>query len=109
MCHLYKYLGVLIDHKLSFADHVDSQLRKANKRLYGLRTLRKLNVDIAILVLFCNTIISSMLSYACCTFYAILTAELRKTREKPERLYIWFAGTIGKRLHLYTVKGCYRK
>ena len=104
---MYKYLGVLIDHKLSFADHVDSQLRKANKRLYGLRTLRKLNVDLAILVLFYNTTISSVLSYACSIFYAILTVELRETLEKPERLCIRFAGTAGKD-SISTVKGCYR-
>jgi hypothetical protein len=92
---MYKYLGVLIDNKLSFVGHVESQVRKANRRLYGLRTLRKLNVDIAIMVLFYNTTISSVLSYACCSFYGSLTVQLRKTLEKPERLCKRFAGSAG--------------
>ena len=28
---LYRYLGLLVDNKFSFADHVESQIKKANK------------------------------------------------------------------------------
>jgi hypothetical protein len=38
----YKYLGVVLDDKLSFSLHVEVQMKKANKRLYCLRTMKSL-------------------------------------------------------------------
>ena len=51
----YKYLGVFLDSNLSFHDHVKYVMKKAQKRLYCVRSLRKLNVDkSALLIFYCN-------------------------------------------------------
>ena len=49
---VYKYLGIFVDDKLSFSEHIDDKIKKANKRLYFARVLRKLNVKPEIIVKF---------------------------------------------------------
>ena len=58
----YNYLGVTLDDKLNFEAHINNQIRKANKRLYFVRNMNKLKVQINIIHLFYNTIISSELT-----------------------------------------------
>ena len=60
----YKYLGVLVDHKHSFSSHVEAQVKKANKRMYCLRSMYKVNVSKDILILFYNATIATVLTYA---------------------------------------------
>ena len=56
----YKYLGVTIDHKLNWHDHVDSVIKKLNSRMYCLRKLQKFDVSSKILVIFYNSVIASV-------------------------------------------------
>ena len=62
----YKYLGVIIQDNLKWKEHVEAQTKKAKKRMYNVRRLKKLKipVDSKILCLFYNSVISSVLSLA---------------------------------------------
>ena len=59
----YKNLGVIIQDNLKGNEHVEAQTKKANKRMYNVRRLKKLKIDSKILCLFYNSIISSALVY----------------------------------------------
>lgn len=74
----YKYLGVNIQSNLKWDVHVNAQTKKANKRLYHLRCLRKLQVDKTIMTLFYNTVISSILIYVITVWYESCGVQLRK-------------------------------
>ena len=59
----YKYLGTTIDDKLKFECNVDMIYSKANKRLYFLRSLYKINIDKIILKLFYQSIVQSVITF----------------------------------------------
>ena len=81
----YKYLGVTIQDDLKWDTHVDMQLKKANKRMYHVRCLKKLYVDHHIITMFYNSIVSSLLSYALSCFYNGCSKKLKKCMDKPRR------------------------
>ena len=82
----YKYLGLMLDDKLNFSLHVDAQIRKANKRVYCFRVMKKLKVDCNIMVLFYNATIASILMYAGAAFYGMLTKQTRNILSKPMKV-----------------------
>jgi hypothetical protein len=82
----YKYLGVLIDNKLSFKFHVEQQVKKVQKGLYFVRYLRKFNIDKELIVLFVQATITSVLLYACPAFFGMLSVNLKDALAKPMRL-----------------------
>jgi hypothetical protein len=82
----YKYLGLTMDDKLSYCDHVDNQLKKANKRLYCVRTMKKLNVDIDLICMFFNATIPPVIMYACASFYGCISDCYRKKMDKVRRI-----------------------
>ena len=59
----YKYLGVAIDGKLHWSDHINNIKSKANKRLYVIRKLGQLKVDRTLITLFYKSVIESVLSF----------------------------------------------
>ena len=59
----YKYLGVMIDDKLTWHQHASLVHTKMNQRLYFLRKLRCFNIDSTILSLFYKSIIESVLTF----------------------------------------------
>ena len=59
----FKYLGVIIDNKLSWNQNTDSIVNKLNTRLYCLRKLNSFNVNSNILQIFYTSIISSVLTF----------------------------------------------
>ena len=65
----YKYLGVIIDDKLTFTDNIHHLYVKCLKRLHHMRILRNIGVDNHILCLFYKSIIESVLSYAIITWF----------------------------------------
>ena len=81
--HSYKYLGLVIDDKLSFSDHVDNQIKKANKRMYCVRSMRNLNVSTDIICRFFNATIPSVLMYAGVGYYCMITKHLKSKLNKP--------------------------
>ena len=60
----YKYLGVVIDNRLNWAPHVDKVLKKTQSRLFFLRKLRSFNVCNRMLIMFYQTVVSSVMTYA---------------------------------------------
>lgn len=60
----YKYLGTILDNKLSFETNSDAICRKANQRLFYLRKLRCFNVDKKLLKMFYSSFIESILTFA---------------------------------------------
>lgn len=86
----YKYLGCIIDRNLNWKEHVLNQSKKANKRLYYLYYLRKLNIDKTIITMFYNSVISSVLTYSLeCWFTNIsdkLKKQLNNTRKRSSRI-----------------------
>ena len=78
----YKYLGCIIKDDLTWDAHVTNQLKKANKRFYHVRCLRKLNVNSKIIALFYNSVVSSVLLYAVACWYNNTTEEDKKEINK---------------------------
>ena len=76
----------MVDDKLSFAQHVDNQLKKANKRLYFARSMRKLNVSSNVISLFYNSTIYTVLSYANIAFYDMLPTYLKHDLNRPRNI-----------------------
>jgi len=82
----YKYLGCVIDNKLKFDNHVHSQIRKANKKLYFVRLMNNLQVNEEIIAQFYNTAISPVMTYGLLAFYALLSKKLQYELDRPRRI-----------------------
>ena len=65
----YKYLGVIIDDKLSFSDNAQHVYKKGIQRIHYLRILKDINVDRKILCLFYKSIIESVLIFGIITWF----------------------------------------
>ena len=65
----YKYLGVTIDEKLNFADHVQNTSKKANQRMFFLRKLKKCKVKKDILSIFYQCSIQSVMLFNSICFF----------------------------------------
>ena len=83
--HSYKYLGVTIQDNLKWDQHVNIQVKKANKRMYHVRCLRKLKVDNKLLCLFYNSVISSVLVYAISSWFNACNVKLQNNVTKFSR------------------------
>ena len=59
----YTYLGVVLNNKLTWGDHVDVLIKKLNSRLYCIRKMSKFNVSTEILEMFYNTVICGVWRY----------------------------------------------
>ena len=60
----FKYLGAIIDNKLSWSQNCDAIVNKANSRLYCLRKLHSFNVHSHMKQLFFSSIVCSVLTFA---------------------------------------------
>ena len=65
----YRYLGTVIDNKLSWADQCKTVVSKSQQRMYFLRKLRSFHVDRTILRLFYKSVIESVLLFSCVVWY----------------------------------------
>ena len=59
----FKYLGIVLNNKLTWKQNTDSIVKKTKPRLYCLRKLRTFNVHNTLLKLFYTSIISSTLTF----------------------------------------------
>ena len=59
----FRYLGTVIDSKLSFDEHADALYKKANQRLFLLRKLRSFGVSPKVLELVYRCLVESILSF----------------------------------------------
>ena len=81
----YKYLGCIIEENLKWEEHVITQVKKANKRLYNLYYLKKFNVDRSIIAMFYNSVIGSVLTYSIECWFPSITDKSRKLLDKPRK------------------------
>ena len=65
----YKYLGTVIDNRLTWADQCKAVLSKSQQRMYFLRKLKAFHVDRTILRLFYESVIESVLLFSCVVWY----------------------------------------
>ena len=61
--HKYKYLGLVIDFKLNWNEHVNILIKRLNQRLYFLRRLRSFNFSSNSLKMFYLSIIESIICF----------------------------------------------
>lgn len=83
-CITYKLLGVQLSDNLSWNAHCDYIVQRARKRMYALRTLKKVGVANADLVLVYCCIIRSILEYAS-PVWAALPGGLAEYIEKVQK------------------------
>ena len=67
----FKFLGVFISHDLTWTMHCDYIMKKANRRLYALRYLRRCGVSAHDSVMVYCLLVRSILEYACIVFAAL--------------------------------------
>ena len=83
--HTYKLLGVTLNDKLKWDNHVHSICSKASSRLYFLKLLKRSRVSIADLQYFYISIVRPVLEYACQVWHSSLTKEQSTSIEKIQK------------------------
>ena len=79
----YKYLGTIIDEKLSWDENTKKLQSKGNQRLYFLRKLRSFNVRSQTLALFYQSVIQSVICFSSVAWFSGLT---EKNKSKLTRI-----------------------
>ena len=80
----YKYLGTIIDEKLSWDENTKKLQSKGNQRLYFLRKLRSFNVRSQTLIaLFYQSVIQSVICFSSVAWFSGLT---EKNKSKLTRI-----------------------
>ena len=79
--HETKLLGVMITDDLKWDTHIDYVNKKASKRLYFLRRLKRSGLDSRELIVLYVSMIRSVLEYACPVWSTCLTIGLSDTLE----------------------------
>ncbi|KAK2189868.1 hypothetical protein NP493_95g05039 [Ridgeia piscesae] len=72
----FKYLGVILDEKLSFTEHVTAVQKKSQQRLHVLRKLRAFYVDPLLLRIY-RSIIEPLSTYCSICYYPALSVKNR--------------------------------
>ena len=80
-----KFLGVLIDNKLSFNAHVDAIVSKCNARLFLMRKLKANGLNNEGLRTFYRSNISSLICYAVRAWYTFLSDHNKTRLERLQR------------------------
>ena len=73
----FKYLGVILDDKLSFTKHVTAVQKKSQQRLHVLRKLRAFYVDPLLLLHLYRSIIEPLITYCSICYYPALSVKNR--------------------------------
>ena len=73
----FKYLGVMLDEKLPFTEHVTAVQKKSQQRLHVLRKLRAFYVDPLLLLRLYRSIIEPLLTYCSICYYPALCVKNR--------------------------------
>ena len=73
----FKYLGVILDEKLSLTEHVTAVQKKSQQRLHVLRKLWAFYVDPLLLLRLYRSIIEPLLTYCSICYYPALSVKNR--------------------------------
>ena len=90
----FKYLGTVIDQKLSFTENIDFLSKKAQQRLYLLGKLESFKVSLHILGSVHRSLTESVLIFGIVTWYGSLTV---KNRTKLSRIVSIASKILGSR------------
>lgn len=91
----YKYLGTIIDSKLSFEGNCEAVCKKGHQRMFFLRKLCKFHIDKTLLILFYRAYIESVLSFTLVSWYGNLSV---KNRNSMNQIVKWASKLIGEPL-----------
>ena len=80
-----KLLGITIDQRLTFSEHVDNLCEAMETRLYGMRSLKRLGLNKTGLVRYYTTNIRTALTYACQAWTPLLSDILTNKIIQVER------------------------
>jgi len=80
--HDYKYLGMVIDDKLTGSKNSQLVYSKCIQRVHHLRILRNINIDCKILTLLYKSIIESILCFSVTTWYGNISCQQKKKLKK---------------------------
>ena len=92
---VFKVLGITLNDQLKWNNHVEVMVKKASKRLYILRVLRRSGVPACDLLTIYYAIIRSVLEYACAVWHTNLPSYLTRMIEMVQKraLRILYPGT----------------
>ena len=97
-----KFLGLIIDDKLTFQEHIDSVTTKTNSRFHFQLQLKRLGVSSNKLAAFYSCMIRSVILYAIPAFYAFLTraqiAKLESIQSKCTKVILPHISSYSERL-----------
>ncbi len=74
----YKYLGCIVNNKLSSDDHVNRVSKKANQRMFFVRKLKKIGVNKKILSLFYKSTVESIMSFCIVNWFGSCTNIVKR-------------------------------
>ena len=74
----FKYLGTLIDNKLSFSDNSDLIYKKSHQRLYLLRKVRSFDVSRELLQFVYTSLVERVLTFNIVVWYGNLGVKGRQ-------------------------------
>ena len=80
-----KLLGVIIQDNLKWDKHVEHITKKASKRLYYIRELKRAGVPPAQLLLVFKSLVRSVLEYACQVWFTSITKEQKRVLEMTQK------------------------
>ena len=80
-----RVLGLIVQDNMNWNEHVNNVVKKAGKRLYMLRVLKRSNADTNTLITVYTTIIRPVLEYACQVWHFNIQEYLSEDIEKIQR------------------------
>ena len=89
----YRYLGTVIDDRLSFEHQVDAVCKKANQRMYFLRKRRNINIDSKFMEMFYSCFIESVLTFAFICWFGSINLKNRNRLQGIVRVCSKIIGT----------------
>ncbi len=102
----FKYLGVNISEDLTWTTHIETQVKKARRRLYHLRQLRKFRVSPTILKTFYSGTIESVLTQCISVWYGNSSSQDCKALQRVVRLAERISGSALPSLQDIYLKRC---
>lgn len=77
----YKYLGTILDNKLSFSPNTEVLCKKGQQRLYCLRKLWSFHVDKTLMSMFYRSYVESLLSFSLMCWFNSLNVKNKRSLE----------------------------
>ena len=105
----YKYLGTIIDNKLTWNDNTEAIVKKCQQRMFFLRKLNSFGVDKTILTLFYSSFIESVLTFSFICWYFNLSVKNRNNLQKIVSLCSKVIGEQQRDLTLFCERQTLRK